>query len=315
MEPESSAVEVDGVDESGDASEAVGLPLDGLDLGVDAFGSGVGHAVADGVEDAGEVVSQALGRVFHGFELAFGGPFVPVLKGPAGASGVAGVPQPLELLLNGPGAGGAQVGVAQVLEFLALVGGWEVLGTIEPDVTGALEVVVALGGQFSLLLPSHRIHGLIEVLLNVEPIEDDLVLCVGDPLSADGAVGLPHVHGDGLNLAGHAGGQAGEEALEGFLGAIGADPQDLGGVEVADHDDIVMALEHGHLVNADAAHAERSRWSSPRSTARLMMPSASSQARRSRRRALAVIISSRASLARRSNSRVKCEWAWAAQAA
>jgi len=103
MEPESSAVEVDGVDESGDASEAVGLPLDGLDLGVDAFGSGVGHAVADGVEDAGEVVSQALGRVFHGFELAFCGPFVPVLKVPAGASSVAGVPQPLELFLDGPG--------------------------------------------------------------------------------------------------------------------------------------------------------------------------------------------------------------------
>jgi hypothetical protein len=52
-------VEVDGVDESGDASESVGLLLDGLDFVVDALGAGVAQV---GVAQVLELAALAGGR-------------------------------------------------------------------------------------------------------------------------------------------------------------------------------------------------------------------------------------------------------------
>jgi hypothetical protein len=55
-------VEVDGVDESGDASESVGLLLDGLDFVVDALGAGVAQVLELAALAGGREARRGAGR-------------------------------------------------------------------------------------------------------------------------------------------------------------------------------------------------------------------------------------------------------------
>lgn len=70
----------------------------------------------------------------------------------------------------------------------------------------------------------HLVHRLIQIALQVEAIQHGPL----ELLAAGGAVGLPHVHRDALDLAQQLPGQALEEAVQGLLGAVLADPEHLG---------------------------------------------------------------------------------------
>ncbi len=252
MEVEFCAVEVDCVDESLGGSESVGLLFDRLDFVVQAFGGGVGDAELEVVEDAGKVAFDGAGGLDDGLELAFGGPFVPGVEEALGAGGVDVVPEALEVLFDGPGLGGFEVGLTQEGEvFTAELG--QVLRVVEPSVAGAFEVVSAFGGELFVFLAADGVHGVAQVALDVKLVQDHLAVGGGDPLAASGGEGFPHVHGHAFDLAGQALGQALEEGLEGLAGAVAADPDDPRGVQVADDGDVVVALEHGLLVDADAA--------------------------------------------------------------
>jgi hypothetical protein len=165
-----------------EATKATGVGLDGLDLGVEAFGKGVGDTILEVSEKAAEVVLQALGDLLHFGQAAVHDAAMPLLKkGVAGVS-VGLVPELDHLLLAGPGFGGAQVGFEQLLEALLLVVGSL---AVQPEETGAFERVVAFGGELRGLIPAGLVHGLVERLGYMEAVVDDVGLRRGLSGAAD----------------------------------------------------------------------------------------------------------------------------------
>ena len=102
-------------------TEATGVGFDGLDLGVEAFGEGVGDAVPEVGEQAAQMSLQRFGDLLHFGQAAVHDAAIPLMEEGVAGVGVGLLPELDHLLLVGPGLGGSQVGFEQFLEALLLV--------------------------------------------------------------------------------------------------------------------------------------------------------------------------------------------------
>jgi len=193
VEVQATEVEVDGVAEAVTVAEASSSGLDPLDLGVEALGAGIGDAEDNGGEDAFEVTLDHAGNGLDGLKTTANRPGVPAQPRLASPAPVAVAPKLHRQGLDGPSSGRVQHARAQWLKSRpALL--TEVIRVLEPKVLGALEPLVPLSEKGLVLLPAHPVHGLREVLGDVELVEGDLRLRSGDELFGRGDVGRPHVH-------------------------------------------------------------------------------------------------------------------------
>lgn len=245
-------MEIDRVDEPLDVAEAVGFLLDRLDFVVHPLGQGIGRAQFEIRDDPFQVIIEHLGHLDDRRQAAVRGPEIPVPEKAARPLGKDEVPHPAKVLLDRMGAPGLQVILAAIHKTLhARIG--QVLGPVEPVPLGLVQEVDALGLQVARLLLAHVIDRFIQVTLQVETVQHRLLVGPGNPLAAGGAVGLPHVHREALDLAQHRLGQAREEAIQRLFRAVLAHPDHLGRVQVVDHRDVVMPFKHGLFINTDAA--------------------------------------------------------------
>lgn len=100
---EFSAVEEDSGAEVGEASEAAGLGIEGLDTAVEACGHGIRDAVSEVGEDAFQMPFKHLGDRDDRFQLTASGPTVLPGKELADIARITIFPQPTKLFLDGQG--------------------------------------------------------------------------------------------------------------------------------------------------------------------------------------------------------------------
>lgn len=125
-------------------------------------------------------------------------PDQPSLHEASGPARAQVLPDVIQALLHGPGLGHLEVRRLQGFK------GWSVFVRqvrlpVEPVVFRALEPVVILHRKLAVLLLANPIHRLAHVLHDVEPVVDDLLRRTRHMLERGLEIGLPHVHGHGLD--------------------------------------------------------------------------------------------------------------------
>jgi hypothetical protein len=229
------------------AAEAEGVALDLLDLAVEAFGTGVGDAVHDGVEHSLPVVADGVSRLAHRFQPGMGCPPEPLPEECLGGLARAAAPQFAQVLLDGPGPPRPDRLPAQFLEAFHPVHR-HVLMVVQEQEAGTEEAAALLLVLHLLLLglpdfvdgPVHG-HG------HVEVVEADVRL--GHGLGYHRGIAGTHVHGHGLHppegvLA------FGEPGLDRFDAALVHHIEHAAPVQIGDDGGVLVALEHGLLVDA-----------------------------------------------------------------
>src|SRR3990167_4042374 len=136
-------MEVDHGFEVREVPKAAGQFLDGLDLAVESFRDGVRDAMAAVGQDVGEVPLERRSSLLDRLEATMGGPEVPPPPEPMSRCGIPVVPQPPQGLLDGPRPPNLELQAPQGVE-LRPTGDGDVLATVEPQVLGALERLIAL---------------------------------------------------------------------------------------------------------------------------------------------------------------------------
>jgi len=161
-----------------EAAEAAGIGLDGLDLGVEALGEGIGDRVLEVRQKIHQMAFEGAGHGHHLRQTAALDGAVPLGEEAFAAGRVRLPPELQHLLLVQPGPGGLQVhfqqlGAAGLMLFLH--------DAMQPRIPSLLEGLVALFGQLGRLLPAALVDRLVEVLGNMEKVMYDRSLRSGDP--------------------------------------------------------------------------------------------------------------------------------------
>ena len=236
-------------------AEATGHSLHPLDLRVQALGTRVGHAEDIGVEDADQLVPNRLRHLDHRLDAAALRPVQPSVPGLSCPGACLVAPDVPSGFLQGPSTRsfeGAVLQGTEALELLACQG----FRFLEPDVLGALEALVTVLHELAILLPTHLVDSIAEVLHDVESIEGDLPLRIGYMPCGREDVGLPHVHAHGLEAIEPFLAQALVEGVQcDFPSTIG-NPDHVPGLEVVDHGDVLVPLLKRGLVHADSLRLE-----------------------------------------------------------
>lgn len=259
VEVETAEVEEDGGTESISVSEATGLGLDLLNLGVEALGGGVGGGEQNGVEDSPEVFSDGSRGLSDGFEpgaQSAGDPELPRLFGPE-AGAIA--PEAVGGFFERPGPGGLEGRTDEPVESAPDVG-LELASAIrahQPVVLGASELFAALAAKLAMLHLAHVVDSLVDAGGDMEAVEGDLGRSIGDRGDGGIDVGLPHVHGDAFNGLSLNSGKAFIEGGKAVGLALVGDKEHPRSGEIGDDRDVLVALLKGGLVDADPARVDR----------------------------------------------------------
>src|SRR5438552_4227015 len=133
--------------------------LDGGDLGIQAFGNGVGNAMREVSQNVGQVARDELGNRDDRRQAAVSGPEVPASpEAPCPACSLV-VPELTQRLLERPRPRGLQLHRLDVLKVLPGALG-DVLGAVEPQVFRLGKARVALLEQCTVLVLAYLVHGL-----------------------------------------------------------------------------------------------------------------------------------------------------------
>jgi len=249
-------MEVDRVAESSPVAVAVGSLLERLDAAVDALRGGVGDAVNDRVHNSEHVVPQGL-RDLHGS--GDRGRIRPVAESaprlPRPASALV-VPESASGVLDCPDLGDMEGAVAQRAE-LSPECPRHALGVLEPEVLRSLERVVTFLDEALVLCATSHVDGVAEQLRDVEPVEAELRLDVGDMPDRRVDERVVHVHRDDLDALELFGAQPLEERVDRCLPTAIGDVQNAPVLDIRDHADVlVAALERG-LIDAESRRVDR----------------------------------------------------------
>ena len=109
------------------------------------------------------------GLFLNRFQSASNGPSIPFVKVTSGSSRIAIVPEVTEACLDSLGSGHLQVGLFEFTELLR-EGFIEMRFIDQPVKFGACQTLISGFLECFVLLVTHFIDGLIEVLANVKPI-------------------------------------------------------------------------------------------------------------------------------------------------
>ena len=180
----------------GEVAKPTGIGLDELNGTVEPFRTGVTDSVLAEVEQPFFVASEHLDDLFDWLQLAAHRVVRPCLEEAFGSTLVAIAPELAEVLLDAPGPAGLQVELVQGPKrdrFSAAAVGI----LLEPCPFGTSKWRRARLRQSAVLLLSHRIYRLAEVLGDVKLVVHDVGL--GQTLPGCTHVRRPHIHGHRLD--------------------------------------------------------------------------------------------------------------------
>ena len=175
-----------------------------LNDGVAAPGSGVGDRVHQIVQYASCTFADQVRRFSQGSEFRGAGGFHPVPQKFHGQGQTRIFTERVGVFFQCPRGAGLQVLDQQAAELRRTLPA-EVLGAPQPPIFGAGQGGVPGLAELPLFLAADFVHGLVEMLFDMELVEDDGGFPQG--LLHRSNIGGPPVHGHGLDAGGAAFGQ------------------------------------------------------------------------------------------------------------
>ncbi len=191
---------------------------------------------------------QQVGQLLHGLEPLPPELIDPVLQMAHHGSLVVIAPQPVEAFFEQVGLHDAPVQCKQFVELLLFARG-QMYPARQQQPTLSLDQFPCRSALAEELGPANLVDRCIGVLHDVELVIEDAA--VGQPLLDALAERFPHIHAGSLYCAALKGAQLlGEELVKRFLLPLGAEPERLGGLEIAHHRDELLLLAQKALVHA-----------------------------------------------------------------
>lgn len=167
-----------------------------------------------------------------------------------GAAQVTVLPELPEALLEASSPGDLQVPGLQSAEGGPLLGS-HLLRLREPEELRPGQPAIVGLLQGSVVGLPDPVHGPVDVLGDMELVKDDLGRGVLQMRQGRLEVGLPDVHGDGLDALPLGGGEGLPEAVQALPLPVIGDVQDPARVQIRDHREVAMALGDGLLVHPE----------------------------------------------------------------
>ena len=243
-------MEVDRITKTLSVPKSSGGVLNPLNPGVDAFGTGVRHSVIDRIDDPFHVFLDHPGHLFDRLHPGADRAVVPLRQRLTSPTSTLVAPSVHSGFFEHPSTAGL---LCDLLEDLQLRQTFSIhlCRILQPVVAGPLEGVVAFGSELLVLGAPYLIDCLSQVLGDMELVEADLLVCVGDPLADRRDVALPHIHGHRPDRGSLLFAEALEIVLDhlGFsaIGHMHHVPTDL----IADHRHIVVPFLERLFIDAD----------------------------------------------------------------
>ena len=143
----------------GEAAEAAGVSLDGLDAGVEVLADGIGNRMNEVGEETGQILVKGFGNGLHLGDTATHRGSLPSGEEVQALDGVRLSPELDKLFFVGPCFGGLQVDLQEFGEALLLGFGQP---TVQPNVASVFEGVVARSLESLMFGPPGPVDRVVE---------------------------------------------------------------------------------------------------------------------------------------------------------
>src|SRR4030042_5928257 len=178
--------------------KSIGHLDNGLDLGINSLTDSIGDSMPEVRKHILKVTMERSSCLDDGLQSRMGCPKVPPLEMTRGPSFSGIAPEVPETLFNCPCPSGLQVAGLQPLTALPVLLR-EVLLTVKPKILRLSQRLVSHLLQRPMLSLALRVHGLTHMGHQMVTIKNNLLLRLRHIAPRRGNVGVPNIHGHGLN--------------------------------------------------------------------------------------------------------------------